>query len=152
MGIKTIEEANLFLEEYWPIYNRRFAVRAKGQGDFHREVPKRLNLDNILCVKAPRALRNDFTVAYNRKLYQIEDPIRVAKVMVHQRVSGSLAIVSKGRFLKFREIVTRPVREKKQPLKRVPKKTYTPPKDHSWRKFKFGKGRYDPGISAGVKP
>lgn len=117
-----------------------------------RDLPKRLNLDNILLVKAPRALRNDFTVAYNRKLSQIEDPIRVAKVMVHERVDGSLAIVSKDRFLKFREIVTRPVREKKQSLRLAPKKTHIPPQDHSWRKFKFGKGRFDPGISAGAKP
>jgi hypothetical protein len=151
-GIQKIEEANLFLEQYWPTYNRKFRVSAKEKGDFHRELPKRLNLDNILCVKAQRAMRNDFTVAYNRKLYQIEDRIRVARVMVHERVDGSLAIVSKDRFLKFREIVTRPVREKKQPMRQATKKTYIPPKDHSWRKFKFGKGRYDPGISAGSRP
>jgi len=151
-GIQTIEEANLFLEQYWPTYNRKFRVSAKEKGDFHRELPKRLNLDHILCVKAQRAMRNDFTVAYNRKLYQIEDRIRVARVMVHERMDGSLAIVSKDRFLKFREIVTRPVREKKQPMRQATKKTYIPPKDHSWRKFKFGKGRYDPGISAGSRP
>jgi hypothetical protein len=97
-------------------------------------------------------MRNDFTVAYNRKLYQIEDRIRVARVMVYERVDGSLAIVSKDRFLKFRQIVNRPVKEKKQPLRMAPEKTYIPPKDHSWRKFKFGKGRFDPGISVGVKP
>jgi len=50
------------------------------------------------------------------------------------------------------EIVTRPVREKKQSMRQANKKSYIPPKDHSWRKFKFGKGRYDPGISAGAKP
>jgi hypothetical protein len=97
-------------------------------------------------------MRNDFTVAYNRKLYQIEDRIRVARVMVHERMDGSLAIVSKDRFLKFRQIVNRPVKEKKHPLRVAPAKTYIPPQDHSWRKFKFGKGRYDPGISFGVKP
>lgn len=151
-GIQTIEEGNLFLEEYWPIYNRQFAVGAKEKEDFHRELPKGLKLDHILCRKVPRALRNDFTVAYSRKLYQIEDSIRVSKVLVHERVDGSLAMVSQDRFLKFREIVTRPVREKKRPLRGSPKKIYIPPKDHSWRKFKFGKGRYDSGISPGVKP
>jgi transposase InsO family protein len=151
-GVKTIEEANLFLEEYWPLYNRQFAVGEREKGDLHRELPKRLNLDHILCRKVPRALRNDFTLAYNRKLYQIDDSVRVSKVLVHERVDGSLAIVSKDRFLKFREIVTRPEREKREPSRLSPKKTYIPPKDHSWRKFKFGKGRYDSGISPGVKP
>ena len=151
-GLKTIGEANLFLEQYWPIYNRQFAVRAKEKGDFHRELPKRLNLDHILCMKVPRALRNDFTVAYNRRLYQIEDSVRVSKVLVHERVDGSLAMVSKDRFLKFREIAIRPVKQKKGLCRQAPKKTYILPKDHAWRKFKFGKGKYDSGISPGVKP
>ena len=150
-GIKSLGEANRFLGEYWPIYNRKFAVRARGDGDLHRSLPKGLKVENILCVKATRALRNDFTVAYNRKLYQIEDPIRAARVKVHERVDGSIVILAKDRSLRYREILTRPVKEKKQPVRTGPKKTAIPPKDHSWRKFKFGKGRYDSGISPGVK-
>ena len=107
-GIKSIEEANRFLEEYWTIYNRKFAVQARGKGDLHRSLPRGLNLDNILCVKAGRALRNDFTVAYNKKLYQIEDPIRAGQVKVHERPDGSIVIRSKDRSLKYREILTRP--------------------------------------------
>jgi len=149
--IKSIEEANGFLEEYWPIYNRKFAVGAREQGDLHRGLSRGLNLDNILCVKAGRALRNDFTVAYNKKLYQIEDPIRATQVKVHERPDGSIVILSKDRSLKYREILTRPVKEKKQPVRIGPKKTTIPPKDHYWRNFKFGKGRYNPGISTGSK-
>ena len=147
-GIKSVEEANGFLEEYWPIYNRKFAVGAREEGDLHRGLPRGLNLDRILCVKAGRALRNDFTVAYNKKLYQIEDQIRRAgQVQVQERPDGSIAILSKGRSLKYREILTRPVKEKKQPVRTGPKKTTIPRKDHYWRNFKFGKGRYAPGIS-----
>ncbi len=150
--IQTLEEANLFLDQYWPLYNRKFAVSPKGKGDLHRDLPRGLNLDQVLCVKAGRALRNDFTVAYSKKLYQIEDPIRASKVIVHERLDGSIAITYKDRFLKFREIATRPVKEKKQPVRLVPKKTYIPPKNHYWRNFKFGKGRYDPRISTGSRP
>ena len=82
-------------------------------------MPKGLNLDNILCVKATRALRNDFTVAYNKKLYQIEDPIRAAQVKVHERLDGSIVILAKDRSLKYREILTRPVKEKKQPVSMI---------------------------------
>ena len=151
-GIKSLEEANGFLEEYWPIYNRKFGVPARGKGDLHRSLAKGLKVDNILCVKATRALRNDFTVAYNRKLYQIEDPIRAARVKVHERLDGSIVILAKDRSLRYREILTRPEKEKKQPVRTGPKKTTIPPKDHYWRNFKFGKGRYDPGISPGSKP
>ena len=151
-GIQSIEEANGFLEEYWPIYNRKFAVRATEPGDLHRSLSRGLNLDNILCVKVGRVLRNDFTVAYNKKLYQIEDPVRVGQVKVHERPDGSIVILSKDRSLKYREILTRPEKAKKQPVRTGPKKTTIPPKDHYWRNFKFGKGRYDPGISPGSKP
>ena len=100
-----------------------------------------------LCGKAGRVLRKDFTVAYHKKLYQIEDQIRAGQVQVQERPDGSIAILSKGRSLKYREILTRPVKEKKQPVRVGPKKTTIPPKDHYWRNFKFGKGRYAPGIS-----
>ena len=32
-----------------------------------------MNLDRILCIKTERTLRNDFTVAHNGTLYQIQD-------------------------------------------------------------------------------
>jgi len=147
-GIKSVGEANEFLEEYWPIYNRKFAVGAREEGDLHRGLPRGLNLDHILCVKAGRVLRNDFTVAYNKKLYQIEDPIRAGQVQVQERPDGSIALLSKGRSLQYREILTRPVKEKKQPVRSGPKKTTIPPKDHCWRNFKFGKGKHTSGISS----
>ena len=74
-GIRAIEEGNQFLEGYLPLYNRRFSVCPKEKEDFHGPVPKGVDLDAILCVKTERALRNDFTVAHNKKLYQIEDTI-----------------------------------------------------------------------------
>lgn len=150
-GIKSIAEANPFLEEYWPIYNRIFAVRARGKGGLHRSLPQGLNLENILCVKAGRVLQNDFTVACHKKLSQIEDPVRAGQVKVHEKPDGSIATLSKDRSLKYREILTRPVKEKKQPVRIGPQKTTLPPKDHYWRNLKFGKGRYDQGISTGSK-
>jgi len=77
------------------------------------------------CVKTGRPLRNDFTVAYNKKLYQIEDPIRAGQVKVHERPDGSIVILSQDRSLKYREILTRPVKEKKDPVRIGPKKTTT---------------------------
>jgi len=38
-GIKTIEEANKFMVSYLPLYNKKFAVKAKEQGDIHRDIP-----------------------------------------------------------------------------------------------------------------
>ena len=144
-GIGTIEEANAFLEEYLPIYNRRFSVRPKEKGDLHRPLGRGLDLDAILCKKTERTLRNDFTVAHNSKLYQVEQTIQASKVTVQDRMDGSVRIYDKDRALRFREITERPLREKK-PLtlaKRI--HPCTPPPGHPWRGFKFGKHRYERG-------
>ena len=146
-GIRAIEEGNQFLEGYLPLYNRRFSVCPKEKEDFHRPVPKGVDLDAILCVKTERALRNDFTVAHNKKLYQIEDTIKASKVVVHDRIDGSMVIIYKGRSLKFKQINARPVRENRDPVAARKKKPYIPSADHPWRRFTPGKHRYEQGIT-----
>ena len=142
-GIKTLEEGNQFLEGYLPLYNRRFSVCPKEKDDFHRPLPKGMDLDAILCIKTERALRNDFTVAHNRKLYQVEDTIKASKVMIQDRIDGSMVMIHKGRALRFKEITERPLREKKQSVVVRRRKTYIPPADHPWRRFKIRKHPYD---------
>ena len=139
-GIQSIEEANLFLEEYWPVFNRRFAVDPKAKEDFHRSIPGGLRLDEVLCIKVQRALRNDFTVAYNRRLYQVEDSIHASNVMIHEGLDGSIRLKYKGRILKVREIASRPPAERKEPVRLPPKERYVPPKGHYYRNFTFGRG------------
>ena len=137
-GIKTIEEANRFLRYYLPIYNKRFSLKPAEELDLHRVIPGDLDLDRILCVKTERTLRNDFTIAHNNKLYQIKDNVRTRKVMVEDRTDGTMLISYKDTILKFKEISTRPRRIEeppKPPLLKL-KRTYIPPADHPWRKFK----------------
>ena len=140
-GIQSLEEANLFLEEYWPKFNRKFAVDAKEKEDLHRSVPRGLKLEDVFCIKAKRALRNDFTVAYNRRLYQVEDSIRASNVMIHEGLDGSIRLKYKGRLLKIREIASRPPAERNERVRLTPKKRYVLPKGHYYRNFTFGKGK-----------
>jgi hypothetical protein len=151
-GIQTVEEANRFLEEYWPEFNRRFAVDPKEKGDLHRPVPRGLKLADVLCIQVKRALRNDFTVAYNRRLYQVEDSIRASNVMVYEGLDGSIRLKSKGRVLKVREIASRPPAERNEPVRRIPQKRYVPPPGHAYRNFTFGKGKPLPPLSLGSQP
>jgi transposase len=144
-GIRTLEEANAFLGEYLSIHNRRFSVSPKERDNLHRPLGRGLDLDAILCIKTERALRNDFTVAHNRKLYQVEDKVNTSKVMVQDRMDGSTHITHKNRALRFREITERPITEKKPLLVVRMRKSSTPPTNHPWRGFKFGKHRYERG-------
>lgn len=138
-GIKTIEEANKFLEYYLPIHNERFSFKAIEDGDLHRELPKGIGLHSILCIKTKRGLRNDWTVRHNKKLYQVIDHVHTKSVVVEDRIDGSMLITYKDRILKHREISERPVREEKAeglPIIKT-KKIYKPPADHPWRNFKI---------------
>jgi transposase len=132
--IKTKAQANSFLRSYLPRYNRRFGREPSSDGDLHRPVPAGLDLDGVLCIKRKRALRNDSTIAHNRRLYQILGPVRAKSVIVEERINGSLLIRHQGRGLNFQEIPSRPKKEAK-PRTIRPRKAYIPPKDHPWRRF-----------------
>ena len=137
-GIKTIQEANTFLPKYLQIYNRRFAVKPREKADLHRPVPKELNLDSILCLKTERVLRNDFTVSFNSKLYQIEEKIKAARVIVQEQLNGTMLITHEGRPLKFSEITQVSQKPKPVPIRRAqvhPK----PLADHPWKQKSFNR-------------
>lgn len=142
-GIKTIEEANKFLKRYLPLYNKKFAVKPKEKKDIHRDIPKGMNLNSILCIKTERILRNDFTVAHSGKLFQIQDKIKVGKVIVEERINGTMAITHNDTFLKFKEITERPERQKTMPCRGIKKKQSKLPADHPWRKFNINQWKTD---------
>lgn len=131
-GIKSITEANAFLEDYLPTYNSRFTVEPRERSDMHRQVPEGKKLKGILCLKTERSLNNDFTVAYNNKFYQIEDKIKAKKVIVEERLDGTMAITHEGAVLIFKELPERP---KKKKLLHIPKirPQHKPPASHPWR-------------------
>jgi hypothetical protein len=116
-GIRTLEEGNQFLEEYLPLYNRRFSVCPKEKENFHRPLAKGLDLDTI----------------------------KTSKVLVQDRIDGSMIMTYKGRSLRFKEISARPVRENRVPVGVRKKKPYTPPSNHPWRRFTLSKHRYERG-------
>ena len=141
-GIKTIKQANTFLKYYLPVYAKRFAVVPANDTDLHRPVLKRADLDAVFCVKTIRVLRNDFTVAYNGKLYQIEDNVNSEKVTVEERANGSIHITYRNTDLKFKEITTRPKKQEQEP--QPPKERYIPPRTAAWRRFRLpGSPRFE---------
>jgi len=143
-GIRTIQEANDFLRQYLPLYNRKFAVRPLKRNDLHRPLGKGVNLDAILCIKTQRRLRNDFTVAHNTKLYQIEDRTRASNIIVQEHLNGSLRMTYRNQPLRFTEITTRPIRKQQNaPVRERTTKPPIPSPNHPWRGFKFGRHRYE---------
>lgn len=140
-GISGIAEANEFLKEYLPIYNRRFAKKAAQTENIHRSIPKGLDLRRILCIKTERTVRNDFTIAHDRKLYQIKEVVKTKKLMVEEYTDGSMAIWCREKRVKFKQIAIRPEKPPKPQRQSVIQKrniATVPPKDHPWRRFIYG--------------
>ena len=135
--VHTIEQANAFLGRYLPVYARKFAIKPAETDDLHRPIPKGMDLDRILCIKTKRALRKDFTVAHNKRLYQVLDNVRTKKLMVEDRIDGSVIIRYKDTRLRFKEITARPKKpesEKKYTFRLA--RLHTPGMRHPWRQYK----------------
>jgi hypothetical protein len=138
-GISRAQEANRLLTSYYtPKHNRRFTLPAKNKANLHRPIPQGLDLDKILCIKKKAALRNDFTVVYDKKLYQVLDSVSAKEVVVEERINGRIFITYKDKNLKYKQIFQRSVKEKPKRANEFKiRKVYIPPKDHPWRKFKL---------------
>jgi hypothetical protein len=154
-GIATIEAANRFLEEvYEPMLNERFSVTPASTVDAHRS-RRGFDLKAILSVQETRVVANDYTIRYHGQVLQIERRsiragLRKAKVIVEQRLDGSVKLRWRGRYLRYHRVLPRPkttttttsTRETTKAKRRVAAPasvpsasapTRRPAKDHPWR-------------------
>lgn len=138
-GVKTLEEANGFLETYLSIYNRRFDKKPKTQANLHRKPPK--HLAQVLSIQTKHFLRTDNTIRHANQFYQILErwPQRRPKeIVVQERLNGRLYLVHQGRELKYRQIQEPPQRFlilKKKPSKA--RRPLAPPMTHPFKKRSF---------------
>jgi transposase len=141
-GVRSRDEANRFLESYWPIHNQRFAGPAKRPDDLHRPLPKGLDLRDVFCIKGSRMINDGYMVRWKGRLLVIAKPsiaMKRRQTQVLERFDGTLIIRFNGRALDYREVrdiqpSPRPSPElKKTPEK--PKKPNIPASDHPWRRW-----------------
>jgi hypothetical protein len=133
-NVSTLEAANQFLAGYLPIYNERFTVQPAQVADLHRPRPASRELDRSLCIKTPRGLRRDWTVAHHGPLYQVRTNVRASHVLVEERVDGTMRITHQGRPLAFHAITARPVKVGEVKTGHLPRRPVTPRPDHPWRR------------------
>jgi transposase len=139
-AIGTHEAANQFLNgEYLPEHNRRFAVEAASQEDFHSRRPGKAELDEVFRLEEERTIANDWVVRYRNRLLQVERAGRhhapaKAKVTVCEWEDGRIDVRYRGSQVAWHEIAARPAQ---QPVPSVPQrqtKRVPPPQEHPWRK------------------
>lgn len=143
--IDTIEDANIFLKEYEKIFDDKFGVKAKKEGDLHVQLTKKEleNLDAIFAVHSKRLVRNDYTIQFKKQWIQLAQlqptgVLRKDSVLIEERLDGSLHISLRGKYLNFEILPSRPEKTKVLlPILTSVKSDWKPPANHPWRKFQI---------------
>jgi len=136
-----MEEANRFLEDYWPEFNAQFAKEAREAGDRHRPLAKTLDLRTIFCLKGMRTINDGYLIHWHSRVFAIQNPtlgMRRRPAQVFEQRDGRIVLRFNGRELLHREVTDEeerpslPVREKTPEKPKTGK--YIPPQDHPWRR------------------
>ena len=90
--IKTIDEANKFLVEYIKIYNSKFAVEPISKKSVFLKLPKRYNLDELLCVRFERTIDNAGVFSIKNSKFQIIDKRLPPKTKVQIYLSQKIGM------------------------------------------------------------
>lgn len=112
-NITTIEDANALLETFDADLNDRFAHAPASSHDFHRPLPKNLDLRDVFCTDEYRTLANDWTIAHNTRCLQIlklNDPLPKPKdkILVRTWMDGTLHLLYKNKRLAFQTLDSPP--------------------------------------------
>ena len=141
-GLRHRDEVNALLGEFDQDLNRRFAVAALSNEDFHRPVPRGIDLAGVFVWEQTRTVQHDWTVRFENRWYQILGPKRrlppaKGKVVVQRRLDGSLHLLYRGRRVHHVELPQRPAaapRPATEPQATKPRQPWHPPADHPWRR------------------
>ena len=97
-GANTLGQANDYLErEFLPWWNQHLVVIAASPTDAHRPLHDEHDLDASLSLVETRQVCNDYTLRFDRKIYQIAREsvragLRGANVRIESRLDGSIAV------------------------------------------------------------
>jgi transposase len=110
-GVKTIEQANEYLQEdYLAWWERERTLEPDNPDDAHRPLERSHQLAASLSHVEMREVRNDYTLRFGNQLYQIEREsivvgLRGADVRVEKRLDGSLAVRYQDRYLSVKPCI-----------------------------------------------
>lgn len=142
-SISTIDEANQFVKQVFiPEFNAKFSVVSKKRGNLHRKLTKieRAKLDQIFSGQEIRYINNDFTVRYMGKWFQLAEKqpclvLRKDKVLIEERIDGSIFISLRDKYLNYTALPARPEKVKMKVIALAGSKSlWKPPVNHPWRK------------------
>ena len=99
--IKAIDDANRYFPEYIKKYNSKFAVDPTNKKTMFLKLPKKYNLDELLCVRFERIIDNAGVFSINNSKFQIIDKCLPPKTKVQIYLSQKIGMVVKSNNKKY---------------------------------------------------
>ena len=146
-AIKTISEANAFLDTYLVSHNERFSIPAKESLKLYKKIPDSLDLKWTFALTDHRTIANDFTIRWNNRLFLLCDPssqLKRQKIQIKQALDGDLRFSTKDKIRSVKEISEHDLRRSKEtrpdPVHTIQQKDCYPKSKKSWMDgFYFGR-------------
>lgn len=146
-NISDIKRGNQFLEEeFISWFNQKYGKEPVKKANLHRQLSQqeKRQLPAILSRHSQRTVQNDFTIRFNNQWYQLskKQPATIRpkeRVLIEERLDGSLRIRLRDKYLNYQVLLTKPQKQPKQAWviaasQKPKRKSYKPPKDHPWRR------------------
>ena len=139
-GIADLASANAYLEGgFLDRLNALIQVQPADAVDLHRQLDRRIKLQEVLCCREERTVGCDWCVRYQNRILQIDKRHAQAalagrRVEVLALADGTLKIKRQGRELTFRELAQAPARL--QPAKKrtlADRTPWRPGPNHPWK-------------------
>jgi hypothetical protein len=140
-GIKTMEAANEFAEEYLEELNEKFSKKPMSPVDAHRS-SKGYDLDRILAIHETRTVLTDCTFQYNSRFFVIQNiseprRLRGMEIEIVTHPNGTMRV-----FLRGREVEVKLLQECDIPIECTRKEIVlkansthrSRPPSHSWKR------------------
>jgi hypothetical protein len=112
--ISSILEANEFLKmsDFITKHNAKFAVESALKGDAHRSI-ELYDLEAIFSIREGRILANDYTISYNKQLFQLHKDQNTLlrpkdKITIQTNLKGVIGLWIRKTKLNFNQIKERP--------------------------------------------
>jgi transposase len=137
-GVNDLAGANRLLGAFTDRLNEKFAKDPASKVDHHRPMSLKASLEDIFCWEETRVLRNDWTVRYENRIYQVirQSALPPAKqrITILRRLDGSLWIEYRGQSIQFKEFSEGSPEQQEQEAPATKQAKWRPASDHPWRK------------------
>jgi hypothetical protein len=127
-GISSIDAANEYLRasSFIEKHNRKFAVLALQKGDAHRG-HQFYDLANVFTTKETRILANDFTILYNKRIFQLHDQQKTIvrpkdEIIIKVDLADTVTLWIRKIELDFSEIKSKPLMQEIKPIEYISRK------------------------------